>query len=89
MLARDGATWSVRLTAEDGSVERLLAEVGRMPLPPYIDRPDDGSGSEQDRERYQTVYARRPGALDSRESNSRRPYTRLRRPALRYRDSAI
>jgi S-adenosylmethionine:tRNA ribosyltransferase-isomerase len=37
------------------NVERL----GHMPLPPYIDRPDETS----DRERYQTVFARRPGAV--------------------------
>ncbi len=30
-----------------------------MPLPPYIDRPDE----EEDRERYQTVYARNAGAV--------------------------
>ncbi|MGA4815739.1 S-adenosylmethionine:tRNA ribosyltransferase-isomerase [Pseudomonas aeruginosa] len=30
-----------------------------MPLPPYIDRPDDAA----DRERYQTVYAQRAGAV--------------------------
>ena len=36
----------------------LLERVGRMPLPPYIDRPDDAA----DRERYQTVYAQRAGA---------------------------
>ena len=30
-----------------------------MPLPPYIHRPDQPT----DRERYQTVYARRPGAI--------------------------
>ena len=32
---------------------------GHVPLPPYIDRPDEP----QDRERYQTVYARRRGAV--------------------------
>lgn len=37
----------------------LLERVGHMPLPPYIDRPDEGS----DRERYQTVYAQRAGAV--------------------------
>ncbi|HCF0007915.1 TPA: tRNA preQ1(34) S-adenosylmethionine ribosyltransferase-isomerase QueA [Pseudomonas aeruginosa] len=37
----------------------LLERVGHMPLPPYIDRPDDAA----DRERYQTVYARRAGAV--------------------------
>src|SRR5690606_17198206 len=37
----------------------LLERVGHMPLPPYIDRPDEGA----DRERYQTVYAERAGAV--------------------------
>ena len=30
-----------------------------MPLPPYIDRPD----TDADRERYQTVYGEKPGAV--------------------------
>jgi len=38
-----------------GHIERL----GHVPLPPYIDRPDESS----DRERYQTVFSRRPGAV--------------------------
>jgi S-adenosylmethionine:tRNA ribosyltransferase-isomerase len=37
----------------------LLERFGHMPLPPYIDRPDDA----QDRERYQTVFASSPGAV--------------------------
>jgi len=37
----------------------LLEKLGHVPLPPYIDRPDDSS----DRERYQTVFARQPGAV--------------------------
>lgn len=37
----------------------LLDRVGHMPLPPYIDRPDE----QADRERYQTVYAERAGAV--------------------------
>lgn len=37
----------------------LAEEQGHMPLPPYIDRPD----SEEDRQRYQTVYASQPGAV--------------------------
>ena len=32
---------------------------GEIPLPPYIDRPPESA----DRERYQTVYAREPGAV--------------------------
>ena len=36
-----------------------LERNGEVPLPPYITRPAD----ESDAERYQTVYARRPGAV--------------------------
>jgi S-adenosylmethionine:tRNA ribosyltransferase-isomerase len=41
------------------SVDEVLSAVGRMPLPPYIERPD----GEADRERYQTVFARTLGAV--------------------------
>ena len=41
------------------AVEKLLARLGRMPLPPYIGR----SAEADDDERYQTVYARAPGAV--------------------------
>ena len=37
----------------------ILARCGRMPLPPYIGRAD----RPEDRARYQTVYARQPGAV--------------------------
>ena len=42
-----------------------LEEVGRAPLPPYIRRPRqlDEAFREYDRERYQTVFASRPGAV--------------------------
>jgi S-adenosylmethionine:tRNA ribosyltransferase-isomerase len=39
----------------------LVDELGRTPLPPYIKR--DADGSDADRERYQTVYARQRGAI--------------------------
>ncbi|OGX41394.1 MAG: tRNA preQ1(34) S-adenosylmethionine ribosyltransferase-isomerase QueA [Omnitrophica WOR_2 bacterium RIFCSPHIGHO2_02_FULL_68_15] len=42
-----------------GSVEERLAALGQVPLPPYIRRPP----TLQDRERYQTVYAKVPGAV--------------------------
>jgi S-adenosylmethionine:tRNA ribosyltransferase-isomerase len=41
------------------SVAQLLERLGHVPLPPYIDRPDEPA----DRERYQTVFAKRPGAV--------------------------
>jgi len=36
-----------------------IERIGHIPLPPYIDRPD----SSEDRERYQTVYARERGSV--------------------------
>ncbi|CAK0770328.1 tRNA preQ1(34) S-adenosylmethionine ribosyltransferase-isomerase [Gammaproteobacteria bacterium] len=41
------------------SVLEILEEVGHVPLPPYIRRAD----TPLDRDRYQTVYARSPGAV--------------------------
>ena len=43
----------------DGSWLELLDRYGHVPLPPYIQRDD----ADADRERYQTVYARNPGAV--------------------------
>jgi S-adenosylmethionine:tRNA ribosyltransferase-isomerase len=37
----------------------VLDRVGKIPLPPYIRRPDDAI----DRDRYQTVYAEPPGSM--------------------------
>jgi S-adenosylmethionine:tRNA ribosyltransferase-isomerase len=42
----------------------LLARVGRMPLPPYIRRgKEHDERDDLDRRRYQTVFAREPGAV--------------------------
>lgn len=43
----------------DGEWASLFEEAGHVPLPPYIRRPDTAA----DRERYQTVFARVPGAV--------------------------
>lgn len=40
-------------------IEPHLERLGHIPLPPYIHREDDS----EDRERYQTIYAREPGAI--------------------------
>ena len=45
--------------SDDCRVMAMLEKEGHIPLPPYIDRPDE----ETDRERYQTIYARVPGAI--------------------------
>ena len=56
MIARHDALFELEF---DEDVLPLLERIGHMPLPPYIDRPDDAA----DRERYQTVYAQRAGAV--------------------------
>ncbi|HEX7315866.1 MAG TPA: tRNA preQ1(34) S-adenosylmethionine ribosyltransferase-isomerase QueA [Pyrinomonadaceae bacterium] len=59
----DGAGRVVRFQTE-GDFASLLEEFGRMPLPPYIKREaDDLASADEDRERYQTVYANAPGAI--------------------------
>lgn len=49
----------------DGDLWERLDRVGRTPLPPYIRRAksDDGDELRLDRERYQTVYAEKRGAI--------------------------
>ena len=58
MVARHDALFELRFE-HDETVLDLLEQYGHMPLPPYIDRPDEDS----DKERYQTVYNREPGAV--------------------------
>jgi len=43
----------------EGEVDALIEQVGEVPLPPYIRR----EAAEADRRRYQTVYARKSGAV--------------------------
>lgn len=49
------------------TLDRMLADRGRAPLPPYIRRPDEPEAPDplraEDLSRYQTVYARVPGAI--------------------------
>jgi S-adenosylmethionine:tRNA ribosyltransferase-isomerase len=42
-----------------GRVSAEIERLGHVPLPPYIDREDESA----DRDRYQTVFASRPGAV--------------------------
>jgi S-adenosylmethionine:tRNA ribosyltransferase-isomerase len=48
----------LRLSAR-GDVLATISKLGHIPLPPYIDREDESA----DRERYQTIFADRPGAV--------------------------
>jgi S-adenosylmethionine:tRNA ribosyltransferase-isomerase len=51
---------TIRLWTEDGAgIDERVDELGHVPLPPYIKRED----RPEDRERYQTVYARARGSV--------------------------
>ncbi len=51
----------------DNGAWKLMNQFGRMPLPPYIKRPatdtDDDPFLKEDIERYQSVFALRPGSI--------------------------
>ncbi|WP_279363448.1 tRNA preQ1(34) S-adenosylmethionine ribosyltransferase-isomerase QueA [Xanthomonas sacchari] len=58
VLGRDGEFYQLQFHV-DGALEHWLQQAGRLPLPPYIRR-EPGL---DDRERYQTVFAREAGAV--------------------------
>jgi S-adenosylmethionine:tRNA ribosyltransferase-isomerase len=55
----EGGQWRARLDQAEDAAD-LLRRIGRVPLPPYI---RGGNMVDADVDRYQTVYARRPGAV--------------------------
>ncbi|MDQ7003277.1 MAG: tRNA preQ1(34) S-adenosylmethionine ribosyltransferase-isomerase QueA [Ghiorsea sp.] len=57
IIKRDGKNIEINLMADD--VGAAIENYGHMPLPPYINRPD----SEEDKQRYQTVFAQHKGAV--------------------------
>ena len=57
VVARRGEHYELVFDTDD--LYKVLDRSGHMPLPPYIRRDDTPA----DRERYQTVYARHPGAV--------------------------
>ena len=68
-LLLEGEVWATMVMRHDTLFELILDEgevaldvlqrLGHMPLPPYIDRPDDTA----DRDRYQTVFGQHHGAV--------------------------
>ncbi|WP_207061654.1 tRNA preQ1(34) S-adenosylmethionine ribosyltransferase-isomerase QueA [Motiliproteus sp. SC1-56] len=58
VTGREGNLFQVRFKGERPLLQ-WLEEVGHMPLPPYMEREEQAT----DRERYQTVYGQRPGAV--------------------------
>jgi S-adenosylmethionine:tRNA ribosyltransferase-isomerase len=51
--------WLAR-PGEPGTPAELLGKYGQVPIPPYVRK---GRAGPEDRDRYQTVYARQPGAV--------------------------
>lgn len=58
IIGREGDFYRLRFLSEEPLVD-ALGKVGHMPLPTYIDREDESL----DQSRYQTVYAKHPGAV--------------------------
>jgi S-adenosylmethionine:tRNA ribosyltransferase-isomerase len=58
-IKEPGGVWIVRPDTSEEAFS-ILRRVGRIPLPPYIRK---GEMVEADREQYQTVFARNPGAI--------------------------
>ena len=58
VLGREGEFYRLRF-AVDGDLAGWLQHAGQLPLPPYIHR----APGADDQERYQTVFARAPGAV--------------------------
>ncbi len=58
VLGREDDLFELRYDGDDG-VLGFLERAGRLPLPPYITHAPQG----EDLERYQTVFARAPGAV--------------------------
>ncbi len=58
--ALGGGEYRVRFTTAGGEpLSEALGRAGRLPLPPYIERPP----TDEDASRYQTVYARASGSV--------------------------
>ncbi len=58
VLGRHDALYKIKVT-NTPSIFKLLDQYGHIPLPPYIERED----TEADKERYQTVFAEKTGAV--------------------------
>ena len=59
VLGREGDLFRIRLEGGAADMFELMARCGDLPLPPYLERAPDAD----DEARYQTIYAREPGAV--------------------------
>ena len=63
VTAKEAGEYELAISSDEDA-QQILSRLGRMPLPPYIrrDKANDQRDA-QDRERYQTVYARSKGSV--------------------------
>lgn len=61
VVERDGGAAILDFGPDQEALARALDQAGEVPLPPYITR--EGGPRAEDAEDYQTVFARRPGAV--------------------------
>lgn len=58
---REGGEVCLQLSHSGAALLAVLERIGRLPLPPYLHREDGSDG--KDREDYQTIFAKNPGAV--------------------------
>lgn len=64
LLDRIEGAWLIEFNKNNTTVKELLHRIGGMPLPPYIKRAKNQDALfSLDRERYQTVFAQKEGAI--------------------------
>jgi S-adenosylmethionine:tRNA ribosyltransferase-isomerase len=61
VVERDGGSALLDFGPDQEALARALNQAGEVPLPPYITR--EGGPRAEDAEDYQTVFAKRPGAV--------------------------
>lgn len=59
VLNRNEPFYELAYEKEDKSIIEIIEEIGHVPLPPYLKRIEN----EEDKERYQTIYARHKGSV--------------------------
>ncbi len=62
VLDSSNGTHTLRFSFGD-DFEAVLDRIGKVPLPPYVNRNNGDAASHNDRRSYQTVYARHKGAI--------------------------
>ena len=62
-LYQNSSEWIISFEIDQQNIEDIIEKIGHVPLPPYIKRPKDNPQQELDRDRYQTVFSSKKGAV--------------------------